>query len=853
MPAKAKWSTNVNKERATTYINEERGSIFILFVFMIGIAVAIVAMVVDHSRKSLSLSNLQRVSDIAALTAVKRFNGRKEGWWDAKRAVVLALKSNSVYGAGRGLNDLVLNQGPISAFPDPNSDDEHTIGVDNNVRVTVQRGVYWWDHTLSSGRTDGYGNVIPGGYRFVNLEDKAEWNGVPSYLYANAVRVRVELASLSSSAFGAFTGTKEYKNLVRVSQAVANQQLEVPIFPGGIPYCQLLLNAAEYSKTAPLETEEYIAEEQCQRDLIFTEARPKGLLRYPPNNPPSPGATGGTIDRREGLTRFESFTQRPLVDYAGAGGRCFDEPFTGRYYSCMHLPIYATLGVPSPVPGASASATDIVNAFDPNKPATTARLGMFFAPLERIDTFTPAHRAKISDWIKSGSGTIRSSFTRPGDGKPFYWLPKKNFPLVKSFRAGCRTSGNNDVDRHGRPCFYYRETGAVDEGSSLRVTMKTDRKIIGLDGQAHNSVQKYNMDRQESTNPKFTRVEDPNGDEFAVYSNPMCHDPSLPFDRLDAPVKRTLVAVLAPGKEGVSYCDFENLFAGEEQDSYPPIAATNPKIIGYVFANFYDFGLLHIDATFPPPNGAITLNYPGLPPIDALETSTPVYVDPSDTTRVLTDRNPGELDVKGTPIFQNLSDKTKEYKEEHKNFVDSCPKGGDPNGEGKKCGKKPEQKLDFNHPAITEFARCFDMSPILAHPKYGNVYKNLDDINPSQCRHLIPAADATEQDRTIYYECLEDVDRKKAQEMYNLLETFWENNIKALDATHCLPITKADCFDKNSAECYEELHSLKANYGCGGLAARLSCESTQGQRNYYNWATGTFWQDSKPALVEDDE
>ncbi len=832
-------------------MHDERGSIFILFVFMIGIAVAIVAMVVDHSRKSLSLSNLQRVSDIAALTAVKRFNGRKEGWWDAKRAVVLALKSNSVYGAGQGLSDLVLDQGPISAFPDPNSDDSNTIGVDNNVRVTVERGVYWWDHTLNGGRKDAYGNDIQGGYRFVNLEDKAEWNGVPSYLYANAVRVKLELASLASSAFGAFSGTKEYKSLVKVSQAVANQNLEIPIFPGGIPYCQLMLNAGEHALNAPLLTEEYESTEQCQRELVFTEARPKGLMQYPPNDPPPPGATGGTVDRREGITRFESFSQRPLVNYNGSG-RCFDQAFTGTYYSCMHLPIYATLGVPSPVPGATATANDIVNALDPNKPPTTSRLGMYFAPLERIDTFTQAHRAKISAWIQSGAGTIRSTFTRPGDGQPFQWLPKKNFPAVKSFRPGCTTSGANTVDRHGRPCFYYAETGAVDEGSSLRVTRKTDKEIVGVDGQLHKSVQKFNMDRQENVNPKFTRVEDPAGDEFAIYTNPMCHDPSLPFDRLSAPVKRVLVAILAPGLDAYRYCDFASLFAGQEQQSYPPIAATNPRIIGYVYANFYDFGLLHIDATFPPPNGVRTLNYPGLPPINVTETSTPIYVDASDNTRMLIDRNPGELDVKGTPIFQNLSDTTKEYREEHKDYVDSCPKEKDNNGQGKKCGNKPQQTLDFNHPAITEFARCFDMQPILNNPQYGNVYESLDNISPKQCEHLIPAADATEEDKTIYYECLEDVDRDKADEMYNLLETFWESNIKALDATHCLPITRADCFDKNAAECYEELHSLKGNYGCGGLLARLNCESTQGNGNFYNWATGTYWQDSQPALVEDD-
>ncbi len=124
-------------------------------------AAKIAALVVDHSKEEIAVTNIQRSADAAALAAARRLNGRVDGWWDAKKAAVAAIKRNPIHGANNEalatvalktgepafwdskVPENILNSvGKGQAPPAYNSGIE---GKGAGIDVKVERGLYWRD------------------------------------------------------------------------------------------------------------------------------------------------------------------------------------------------------------------------------------------------------------------------------------------------------------------------------------------------------------------------------------------------------------------------------------------------------------------------------------------------------------------------------------------------------------------------------------------------------------------------------------------------------------------------------------------------------------------------------------
>jgi hypothetical protein len=211
----------------------ERGAVLIAGMFGIMVLLAMGALVVDILRMERIGRSLQRAADAAALAASLQLKGdpytpagTPRDWKEARRAAVLALRSNLIAedtnvlaGGGtwepRGIMDFYELETTMDGVMNPYRGSEIRVG---RLIITIERGAWLYDEDSSSG-----GNVDgePNGPYFVPLEsdtgDCPEFCMNNNYEYANAARIRIQMTSMRSFFPLAWAGTSEVGGLTRES------------------------------------------------------------------------------------------------------------------------------------------------------------------------------------------------------------------------------------------------------------------------------------------------------------------------------------------------------------------------------------------------------------------------------------------------------------------------------------------------------------------------------------------------------------------------------------------------------------------------------------------------------------
>lgn len=824
------------KNRSSKRQTEEHGFILPLVALLIFSALAVGGLVVEHSKESLALQNLQRAADSAALAGARQLDSSKTGWQDARRAAVAGIKANPIHGVSQaGLADLALSD---PSYPDPwaPAGTVHTgiSGSAAGLKVRIERGKVWYAHKNGKNK-----------YEFESLETPetaphGRWrNIVGTYMVANAVRVTLELDSLPTL-FGQIAGIRQFSHLSRVSLAVSDPNMEIEVAPLAIPYCQLMLdtNVNVGGQGEEHLTDQYNAFQQQQRELVFTEADPKRNLRTWDGL--ADAIRQQTLKRREGLTRFESFIAQPYVTYSGAPTPCFTTPASGVMASCKHLPMYGTLGKPVPQEGQTTSPSELRKLFqDAGQGKLKAKLGEYFAPLEKVNEngvdidsasnsvyqFIKKTNLTFEDvFLNTRNQTARSSFPRLRTIRPYYpsYYPCPNWP-------GYNCLAN---DHEHRPSMV-DESGAEDTVFDLRMGWPTTSTGTGasqytwlkeiMDHQEYPFVDPRNGIQQ----PKDTR---PDGS----WTNPLCHTRNIFGNDVDQPVRRTRAMVVAPSDNNYEYCDFESVFLGEQQSAVPPITRSKPVIVGTVEVYLFDFNFedLDNDPTFlsemndAPP--LLSPWYSGPLP----RTVTPHY--PGALGEIV-DRHPGELDTKDNQLYDSAKDRVATYQQA---TLVCAPETDD---EGNTTKKKPGEDADCDEMILRlqglpdlsfftpELFQCFNI---------WDLHAQLAALNADTFLCVFLGLGGNCGNMGI----------QSFEQLFNALDQMLQQNLKAAPFTHCLKQLRVGFFNPFNPDSYEDLHPLHANRGCGGIRGRVVHDETSSEV----WPTGSSKLESSPAIINED-
>jgi len=86
--------------------------------------------------------------------------------------------------------------------------------------------------------------------------------------------------------------------------------------------------------------------------------------------------------------------------------------------------------------------------------------------------------------------------------------------------------------------------------------------------------------------------------QAGAWTNPLCHHPSIPANDIGAArVREVKVMVIAPeDPQRTPYCDFKSQFRGGLVEAWPPYKDTNPRVIGFVRINLFDFNFEKLSA-----------------------------------------------------------------------------------------------------------------------------------------------------------------------------------------------------------------------------------------------------------------
>lgn len=403
--------------------SQEAGVTLVFFALMLFGIFGIAALVIDHGKEEISVYQLQRSADAAALAGARRLNGQITGWWEAKKAAVVTLKSNPIHGMRGDLSALSLpdgtspywdnlsNAGVSKALGDSEVvatapvNNRGTDGSAGNLEVSVERGVYWSAND---------------GYEFIGLEspnDKVK-AAASSFLVANAVRVKVTLKQ-PDTFFGRVFGAFSFPNLSREAIAVMDEQIEFEAAPIGIPLCNVLLDTRPTTLSGSHLMDRVDHRMQCEREYFATEPAAKGDLRTDLDSQ-TPGANvpNGVVtreERTEGLIRLEASLTLPYFLYNGQPNLVTEEPgYRGWALNPKALPAYGAIGVSSSTfSTAAATGEDVVRAFE--APRMT-KVGDYFRPLLSLsDLSTPGKRDRIARVINDSPSTIKGVFMDGAD------------------------------------------------------------------------------------------------------------------------------------------------------------------------------------------------------------------------------------------------------------------------------------------------------------------------------------------------------------------------------------------------------------------------------------------------------
>ncbi len=768
----------------------------------IGIVISLIfliaALVVDHSKEEIAVTNLQRAADSAALAAARRLNGRVDGWWDSKKAAVVALKRNSVLGAdNEALARIKLTEGNTSfwesstgksseaaakavkeKFSPPQANEG--IATDTGVlNVKVERGLYWAD------------SKSPTGYRFSSLEegpdgkpiDDGRRGNIPFYIVANAVRVTVELERLDTT-FGRLAGISVFENLKRESVAVMDHVLTRPVAPIGIPLCQLLFNTDPNVTTGDHLSTRFEPNLACERPTYVAETNAKGDLSVDLSLGSQTPKSGVITfrDRTDGRIRAESAERNPYFERFKSGKNlCFKSGFAGSALNCKALPIYATLGIPATAPGQETDAERVVQALEQ---PPTAHVGSYFSPLPTLQGLTDASMRRGLAYANQTSTLCFGDAFREGNA------PTRNYPFL-------RTVHQNVDDPQGRPPLYGDQTWYYDQ----TITMPAP-------GRKGATAEIQFLMRDMADAPGLTGF-----NSQLAYTNPMCHDEGIPHnDPEEARVLETYAMVIAPGLEEyggdvVRYCDFGNVFkfsdsTGEfnsaKQRAVAPIADSKPIVVGFIKANIFDFNF-QILATRPDGD-----TDPRNPDVEATD-NTPVYFGGNGA---LWDGNSYAINLGGEDGFGDVFNNRKEFFAEYDTALACTPTPLTP------CPTVPSV-TDKTYAIPNSFRDCFDFGPIDGAIAFLKEHNGQSGGGNSALASTV-----------------------------NFLKEAVFEPIYARPDQHCLPRLKDGQVDKNNPASYEDLRNLVPGLGCGAMRARFDCGSEDTLI-----PTGKDWNDNSPTLV----
>lgn len=803
---------------------QDRGAFLLLFCLFLFVAITMLAMVIDQSRESLALETIQRAADASALAAVRQLDSTQQGWNNARRAAVLALKSNPVHGARSGFENLRLADDAPSGPWLNSSTHTTTTGTAGGITFTVERGAIWFDNSLKDGLGD---------YVFRSLESdvdgfvqNSKWNGfVNTYLIANAVRTTVRLDRLPAY-LGAVIGFDSFNDLERSAIAVSNAELEFEVAPLAIPYCQLLLDSNVHTNDSRHLIEEYNSDEQQRRELVFTEADPKRNLRDWNNIPQN--QLDARLSRREGLTRFESFIRRPYVMYDG-DSICSPQAIQGPAPSCKHVPLYGTIGQPATRSGTVTQPGEVAalfaRAMNPNENARIkANLGAFFAPLEELSNNTgdvATASSELDRFINSGQRTFAQTFFWVENGQI---KTRRNFPFIRTLRP---PRWEDDPER--RPFMINNHTGEHDTMFDLRLGWPTQ---FNIDGAQQATWIRMILDHQgNDKRRKNTRPP-------ATWTNPLCHTDSNAIVANDPNqrVRRVRAMVIAPGNPEFDYCDFGALFSGNQQHAAPTITDSLPTIVGSVEVDLFDHHLTEFskNARFVNEMNSANLKRPKDYEGPFRRVITPHY--PGVISDAV-DRHPGELDVASNQIFEAIADRVSDYKP----LYEQCF------GEAEK-DEQGNIVADFDSPCAgkaDEVAR--DLPQLDELDIFPDAYFECFDVDFLNTQLL-------QVDGSLWA-CLNhgacnDKNKSKTGSFNKLFNTInkiltGKKNIPARPFAHCLNQFRVGWSDPANPASYEELKPLRADRGCGGVRGRM----VHDPNNKKVWATGSSHIAASPALI----
>ncbi len=730
----------------------EHGGVMMILAVLITVFVAMLALVVDSARQQVVVKQMQNAVDAATLAGASELDGTANGWMRAKRAALTVLRTSKLAEQGYIADaDFKFTRGAIDSL-DRDASFQGTEGdAGEQLTISFERGAYW-----ASGDSDSM--------TFVSFEGNREQYKLNNFLIANAVQTKVQYRSMPTR-FAKIFGQTLFGAMSRTAVAVKDTAEEC-VAPIAIPACSVMLDMDPYKKNR-YETDQYLGESQCTREVVVAEADPNVNTRL------------------EGLTRFESFNLPPYASPrfslgSGSGGGnetvCFyaktpSEPFL----NCKALPLYGAMGIPAPrseTTAVAASFSEVEDIFQQARSCQRVKLGSRFKPLENPQHLNNGRfEQELARIVQSGE-SFSSAFGTNGNS---LGSPMQNYPMVRRDRPDIR----------------------LDPYKELRVYFPRKAEAGSGIPSGGTRVSSMLMGQQGGISPQV-------GPAWAWnWANPLCHSRQLSFnDPYNAKAEAVTVMLIAPSDPSTSYCDFRGVFEQSEQRAERPTAGTKPIVVGFAKAHLFDFNVMALRDPVSIPQTAISRDRD------------------SRLDYKLADHNPEWMhlgEMIGNKVYQDFgkyvedfSDWFKDARRAYRAYqqcLQGCPRpGGGGGGGGCSCQLNLPPRPSTPEPPVrtpVDLAKCFDVpkDPTLEEMaagvrRCGTVAAVMNDGN-----------------------CEEELAAYQAELKKN-------NGLRAsLPDKHCIPILKND--QPPSRPESWEVRSLAPQYGCGGLRLRMSCASGQ--------------------------
>ena len=531
--------------------------------------VLVASFAIDHSRGLISHRQAITLADATALSAVQALDRTITGWDNAPLMALRVVSQSNLNGLSTEFSSAAFDEGP-------------NILVGDSLSLEIERGFY-----------DAGGD-------FNSLEEVESLYGIPRHHLANSVKVRVlktNLATPISNALDSLSQTVGRDSFSQISAdafAIREPESSTPVAPIGIPACYLFAN------TNPYEPERYSSDtlnmpEQCGREVI---ARGLGMHEVGPES--------GSLE--DGMIRSAAIPRPPLFPYNDTvvelgelmesnnpDNFCYNQPVYGLHENCKAPPIRAYLGMPNSSHGSISDLEELIVAFAGSSGGELrGGLGQAFQAVDsdiyldqgfsdilaQLLSSTPSVPASAPEGVTSiGTNGLRNFREVFYDSGTLFGpaVPAANFPARRNLVS-------IEPYSDGTPSPY------SDPFAELRISWP----VNSLDRQREAILLAPALD---STEPLYPET----GEYHFRYTNPMCHDERIPHDDdVNAMVREFNIMLIAPSSGSHSYCDLSSLFSEREQNAVPPMASTEPVIVGFMKANFFDFRVTEYEESMAP-------------------------------------------------------------------------------------------------------------------------------------------------------------------------------------------------------------------------------------------------------------